>query len=398
MEHDKKIGILTLHSGYNEGGILQAFCLASNLQSSLINSRVEIIDHRYPNKVRAYGPVRDDKTRVMHDFVDSALPLSTKRFVSDDHMGTFQCIKDDYDAVVTGSDELWKLKYTKRYFGLLYEQKDPWCPPFPNVYWPDESIRIPKIAYAVSVGSTDWRIIPQKHTMRMKRILSQYSLLGVRDQRTMSFLEWLDANIADKAEWVPDPTFSIDLLSFVDRESLKQKLQRWGVDFNRPRICTVLRSSPELHDDIIKEVKKKGFQVVSLSLPNSIADVDLSHKGFTPLEWFGVFGLMDICITQRMHTCISCILQNTPFIAVDFYNNSLDDDTKMKDLMRSFDLLDYHYQVGKDSAGKFHEICENLINNRWPVTEIVQKRHFFHNRSKEFTEKIRMTLKDAVNT
>jgi hypothetical protein len=392
MHDASKVGILTLHSGYNEGAILQTFCIATNLQKNLPNRQVEIVDHRYQSKVRAYGPIRDDKTRVLSDFVDHSLPLSRKRFIADDHRDTFDFIRENYSAVITGSDELWKLKYSKRFLGLLHEQNNPWRPAFPNVYWMDESIGIPKIAYAVSIGQTDWRTIPKKHIKRMKRILSDYALLGVRDERTRSFLKWLDADIAGKAEWVPDPAFSTDIVSLVDKELLKQRLQEWGVDFGRPRICTVLRDSPELNDDIINVIKKKGFQVVSLSLPNSIADVDLSDKGFTPLEWFVVFGLMDFCISQRMHTCISCISQDTAFIAVDIYSNPMDDDTKVKDLMRSFNLLDYYYNVEKDRPEKFRAICEKILHTPWPVHEIAQKRVLFNNRSREFVQKIKAVL------
>jgi len=395
MKHNKRIGILTLHSGYNEGGILQAFCIASHLQSSIMNSTVEIIDHRYPNKVRAYGPVRDEKTKVLNDFVKQALPLSEKQFISDDHTTTFEFIKTNYDAVVTGSDELWKVKYAKRCFGLISEQKDPWCPAFPNVYWPDESMTIPKIAYAASIGKTDWQTIPLKHITKMKSILSHYALLGIRDQRTMSFLKWLDPNLAHKAEWVPDPAFSTDIVSFIDKDRLKQKLQQHGVNFNRPLICTVLEETPHINE-IIGMIKNKGYQVVGLTLPNQAADIALFDKGFTPLEWAGIFGFMDFCVSQRMHACISCILQDTPFIAVDFYSNPTDDDTKLKDLMRSFDLLDYHYQVGKDSPDKFRRICENLISEPWPLKKIAQKRLLFQNRSKEFTEKIQGILNDTI--
>jgi hypothetical protein len=396
MNNSNRIGILTLHSGYNEGAILQTFCIATNLQRNLADCKIEIVDHRYPSKVRAYGPARDDKTRVLNDFIDHSLPLSKIRFLADDHRDTFEFIRKNYSAVITGSDELWKLKYSRRFFGLLHEQKDPWRPAFPNVYWPDESIKIPKIAYAVSIGSTDWRNIPRKHLTRMKDILSDYTVVGIRDQRTMSFLKWLDTDVASKAEWVPDPTFSADIVSMIDKEMLKQRLQDWGVDFDRPRICIVLRDSPNINNEIINEIKKQGFQVVSLSLPNSTADVDLSAKGFTPLEWFGVIDLMDFCITQRMHTCISCILHDTPFVAVDFYDNSMDDDTKIKDLMRSFNLLDYYYSVEKDPFGKFQGIIENLLNNPWPVQEIEEKRILFNNRSKEFMCKITVILKDII--
>ena len=394
MNNDKKIGILTLHNGYNEGAILQAFCVATNLQRSLENSEVEIVDHRYRSKVSAYGPVRDDRTRALNDFINHSLPLCKREFLANDHRDTFEFIRENYNIVVTGSDELWKLNYTKRFFGLVSEQKDPWCPPFPNVYWPDESIKIPKIAYAASIGKTDWQTIPRKHVRLMKSILSHYTLLGIRDQRTMSFLEWLDPNIAAKAEWVPDPTFSIDILSLVDKEMLKQKLQQWGVDFGCPRICVVLGDDPNINK-VIKETKKRGFQIVGLSLPNGIADVELFDKGLTPLEWVGVFGLMDFCMSQRMHPCIFSILNNTPFIAMDsFYINSMDDDTKVKDLMRSFNLLDYYYNVEKDSLEKFRAICEKMLDAPWPVDEIAQKRRLFQERSKEFTDKIKGILNE----
>lgn len=392
MTHDKKIGILTLHSGYNEGAILQAFCLASNLQNNG-TSMVEIVDHRYPSKIKAYGPIRDEKTRWLDDFINHSLPLSKERFIADDYHATFKFIGKNYNAVVTGSDELWKFNYNKRFFGIISEQKNPWCPAFPNVYWPDESIEIPKIAYAASIGGSDWRVIPKKHIARMKRILSNYSLLGIRDQRTMSFLEWLDPVIASKAEWVPDPAFSIDILSLIDKEALKEKLQQWGVDFDRPRICIVLENTPNVNK-VIQEMKQRGFQIMALSLPNKTADVALFDKGLTPLEWVGVFGLMDFCISQRMHACISCILQGTPFIAVDFYSNPMDDDSKLKDLMQSFSLLDYYYKADNSSMGEFQLICERLFNELWPVNEIAEKRLLFNNRSKEFTNKIKGILSD----
>ncbi len=394
MNNDRQIGILTLHSGFNEGAILQAFCLALNLQCN-VTSRVEIVDHRYPSKVRAYGPIRNEKDRRLEDFINRSLPLSKQRFITDDHRATFRYINENYGALVTGSDELWKLKYSRRYFGLISEQKDPWCPAFPNVYWPDEDMKIPKIAYAASIGATDWRTLPGKHVKQIRKILSLYSLLGVRDRRTMSFLQWLDADTAGRTEWVPDPTFSIDILSLIDKEQLKQKLKQWGLDFDRPRVGLVLRDSLGLNE-VIPELKKRGFQIVGLSLPNRVSDVVLYDKGLTPLEWFGVFGLMDFCISQRMHACISCIMHNVPFAAVDFYSNPMDDDTKITDLMRAFGLLDYYHNAGKHPAERLREICENLVNKTWPVSEIAQKRLLFSNRSKEFTDKIKEVLKDTV--
>jgi hypothetical protein len=381
MTNGNRIGVLTLHSSYNEGAILQAFCIATNLQNSLPNSKVEIVDHRYPAKVRAYGPVHDDRTKVLRDFIDYSLPLSERQFLADDHVATFEFMREKYNVLITGSDEFWKLRYSRRFWGLLAEQKHPSHPAFPNVYWPDTTIRMPKIAYAASIGQTDWRTIPRRHIEKMRGILSDYTLLGIRDQRTLSFLKWLDPAIADRAEWVPDPTFSTDILSLIDTEMLKEKLQQWGVDFGRPRICIVLENCTKAN-------------LVGLSLSNRISDVELFDKGLSPLEWVGVFGLMDYCISQRMHACISCILNDTPFIGIDIGDDQMDYDTKLRDLMRSFDLLAYYYSDEKDSPEKLMEIIENLSSKPWQVGKIAQKRLLFRNRSREFTEKIKEILRD----
>lgn len=389
----KKIGILTLHSGFNEGAVLQSYCVASNLQNALSEGKVEIVDHRYPGKAIVYGAVRDDRTRTLSDFINHGLPLSEKRFESDDHTKTFDYIRENYDAVVTGSDELWKVSYTRRLLGLVTEQKSPWSPAFPNVYWADESIKVPKIAYAASIGQTDWTQIPRKHRERMRRILSDYRLLGIRDQRTMRFLEWLDPRIAYRAEWVPDPAFSIDILSGVDRASLKAKLERYGVDFSHARVGTVLADMMKT-GGTLERLKEKGFQIVSLTIPNKAADVVLFDKGFTPLEWVGIFGFMDFCISQRMHACISSILNDTPFVAVDFYNNPMDDDTKLKHLMRSFNLLDYYFN-GLEAESKFENICENLASSSWPRSGVSEKCAQFQARAREFTEKIKKEVHDG---
>lgn len=390
-----KIGILTLHSGFNEGAILQAFCLATNLQESFSGYKIEIVDHHYICKTKVYGPVKDEKTRVLNDFIGHSLSLSPRRFDAHGQGETFDFIKKRYCALVTGSDEVWKLKYSRKFLGLLSEQSDPWHPAFPNVYWADESIKIPKIAYAASVGQTNWNQIPMKHRRKMRSILSDYLLLGIRDSRTMSFLEWIDPKIVEKAEWVPDPSFSIDILSRVDRESLKVRLEQYGVDFSRPRVCTVLRDMRKTTGTIGK-MKEKGFQIVGLTVPNQLADVKLFDKGFTPLEWVAVFGFMDFCILQRMHACISSILNNTPFVAVDFYNNSLDSDTKLKDLMRSFNLMDYYFNGSEGTADEFESICNNMINTQWPFGEVKDRLTQFRNRSNEFTEKIKGTLDDVI--
>jgi len=392
----KNIGVLTLHCGYNEGAILQSFCVTEHLRSAIPGATVEIVDHRYLSTRQAYGhwQPRDEREKALGDFIDHSLPLSGRRFESDDHVPTYEYVAGNYDALVTGSDELWKVHYTSRLLGLKREQIDPWCPAFPNAYWADESLHIPKIAYAASIGKTDWRSIPRKHRMKMKAILQDYALLGIRDRRTMQFLEWLDAGIAGRAEWVPDPTFSVDILSRVDKDALRRKLEGFGVNFNQPRVGTVVDDSP-LTNTVLQELKQKGYQIVAITLPNRSADVALYNQALTPLEWAATFGLMDFCVSLRMHACIFSILNGTPFIAVDFYQNNSDSDSKLKHLLESLGLDDFYCVGDLGWLERLRRMCADIIEGRWPSGTVAEKRAMFRSRSREFAEKIRGVISNG---
>lgn len=387
------VGILTLHSGFNEGAILQAYCLASSLAGALPESRVEIIDQRYPSKIRIHGVPGNKRTQALQDFIDRRLPLSAERFVTHSRRRAFRYVLSRCNAVITGSDELWKLHYEKACLGLLRRQKDPYCPAFPNVYWFESGNKIPVIAYAPSIGMTDWRSIPRRHVHRMRRCLEQYALLSYRDERTHDFLAWLDPGLADRAEWVPDPTFAVDVLAHVERERLKRKLQRVGVDFSGPRVCTLVRQRTPWLTRFTWSLKKKGYQVISLSYANPAADVDLSREDLSPLEWMAVPGLMDFCIAGVMHGCIACILNDTPFIAIDPYLNAMGQPSKIRSLIGHFHLQDFYLESRAESELLLPVRWQALKAGGWPSGIVADVRASFMRRSAEYRCKIQDLLK-----
>ncbi len=387
-----KIGILTLHAGINEGAMLQAWSLVENLRNALPGAEVEIVDHRYLTKQRkTYGAMpRTDRTEALEAFLEERLPLSSRRFVTDDHRETLEYINQSYDALVVGSDEVWKLHYRRRFGGLITVQDNPWQPPFPNVYWPDQSVKICKVSYAASVGNMDWLRIPRRHASHIREILDGFSLLGVRDRRARDFLRWLYPEGPDRAEWVPDPTFSVDLLGLVDRDRLKAKLEAFGVDFSRPRLGIVLwdRRWKRLLARGVQLFRDEGYQVVGMSMENQMADVELFSRGLSPLEWLATFGCFDRCLLQRMHPVIACLLNGTPFAVVDFYRNTLSEMTKLTDLLTSFDLLDYYYYWWWRSEEQFLGNCERLLREPWPAARVAGTVQRFRSRSAEFTSRL----------
>ncbi len=382
-----RIGILTYHSSLNDGAILQAYCLSAALKERMGGAEVEVVDYRHPGEREAYGPVDDDRKEALADFVNETLPLSPRRFEDISPRGVHEFIANRYDMLVVGSDEVWRLEYRSRFGGLFVERGSAWTPPFPNAFWPNGCVGIRKATYAVSVGGTDWRLIPRGDRKQMREILGGFSVIGVRDSRTRSFLRWLDPALEGRAEWVPDPTFALEWLPKVDRESVRRKLESAGVDFGRPRLAVVLMDSPWL-ERIVDDFRKKGFQIVGLSIPNRFSDVELFREGLTPLEWACTFGLMDACLTQRMHPSICSILAGTPVAVLDFYGNTRDDQSKLSDLMRTFGLLENYYRYDKKrcSFEQMLATCRRLTEAPWPKEKVENVTKDLQRRAREFID------------
>src|SRR5262249_10538697 len=142
-----------------------------------------------------------------------------------------------------------------------------------------------------------------------------FAAIGVRDATTEAFVRWLEPSL--EPEWVPDPTFSANLLADVDREKLRRKLESFGVDFSRPR-AGLVAGNREATAFAAHKFRALGYKTVGFSIPNGVSDVELfGAADLSPIEWAAALGEMDLCLTERMHGCIFCILGDTPFIGID---------------------------------------------------------------------------------
>ena len=103
MSKQGKVGIVTLHYGFNEGAILQAYCLSRAIASLGSGWPVEVIDHRYPSKVAAYGAATTGRTRSLASAIEKWLPLSRQRFAISEEKATFDYINSNYSSVVVGA-------------------------------------------------------------------------------------------------------------------------------------------------------------------------------------------------------------------------------------------------------------------------------------------------------
>lgn len=369
------IGILTLHTGYNEGAVLQALAL-SRLIEATTDETVEILDHQYPVRMnRGYGPADTPRKQSIAAFAETRLALSPRRF-EDDHRPTWRYAAERYKALVVGSDEVWKVNYRARLRGLIHVQSDPMAPPYPNVYWPDASAGPVRVAYAATIGAkTVWKRIPERRRRQMAETLSGFHALGLRDERTQAFLKWVSPETAVRAGRVPDPTLGFNLLDEKRREPVRKKLEALGVDFSRPR-AVVIADTNEALGETLAALRRRGVQTVALSYACEGAELDLSKADIDPLEWADAIGMFDLAISERMHGCIFSLLNGTPLLALDSRPRTLGFATKNEELIDRFGLQEFFFPLHDSERATPENLtaaANRLLDGAWPAEAVTRK-------------------------
>lgn len=355
-----RIGILTFHKSYNYGAFMQCYSLVKKIESDFPNVDVEVIDYTTQSIIKNYdlsiygyligdnftkefGPVVKmkkfisrflelisghssiSKMKVRNNHFKKAwsfLPLSKHEIVSDDYHKLSDKIKDEYDAVIVGSDAVWNWNVRG----------------FPNAYFLNNVIGAKKLSYAASSYGQDYTAVTENQRTYLKEAWSKYSYIGVRDSPTENFLKSVNNNLQVSRNC--DPTVLLDMDKIpVEMETIEKKLIKAGINPDRP-IIGIMGS-----DWITKEVKSlfgSDYQIVSVYKPNRYADAFLYD--LTPFEWAKVFSLFTITFTHFFHGTLLSLKNLTPTIPIEPTSNySSKFDTKIIDLLKRTDLLDCHF-------------------------------------------------------
>lgn len=356
-----RIGIATLHYGFNEGAILQAYCLSAAISELPTVTSAHIIDQRYPGKVQAYGPPNTPRLHALADAIDTWLPLTTQRFHEENERSALRALRTSYDFMVVGSDQVWGMRFRRRLWPLPCKQPGGFHPPIPNIYFPDADAARHRIAYAPSVGASDYRAMPRGCRENIRERLGSFRSLSARDARTLRFLEWLHPDLRQRAILVPDPTRIYNILSEPTSTEVRQKLEDLGIDFSRKRIAVVANGGSAIQDYVAQR-KRRDTQIIGLSYHCPGVDIDLCNADLSPIEWAHAFKHFDLCVTERMHASIFCTLNKTPVIAVDINDNVERSSTKLTEFFE--DIQHPSFCLPKNTA------CRNDIEQLEAAVEM----------------------------
>lgn len=146
-----KIGILTYHSSHNYCAFLQAYALCKAIKENtgndteIINFSMEKAEEQNRCISKSHGHNFRNKRFLQKRYQMFEISseryhtLSGMRFVSDNPAAFAEWVNGRYDAIVVGSDEIWKLD---GYRG------------FPTSYWLPGVTGCKKLSYPVKIKNT----------------------------------------------------------------------------------------------------------------------------------------------------------------------------------------------------------------------------------------------------
>ncbi|WP_081461298.1 polysaccharide pyruvyl transferase family protein [Halalkalicoccus jeotgali] len=346
-----RIGILTFSNNENRGALLQAYCVKQLLEQEIEGSTVSVVDYRTKSKERsrrfnifAKHPKklptllnRIQDFRICENFAQNTLFEDTDQLITNDHGEAVSWLEEkNYDLIITGSDEVWKIR-SKREGIHKYTRPNR---PFPNLYFLDPSLSATTASYAASSNTTIPDRLNKYERKTMERHISAIDFVSVRDHHTKELLS--DFGIKNVRK-VPDPTLTVDIPI---RSNSSRILKKNGIDVDKP----VLNVHSEEHPAIrraCKYYKNKGYQIIS-TRSSPYADINMMGK-VDPFEYYSLYNLCDLVLTTSLHSTIFSLKNGTPFVTIDTNEIYRDIESKTHSLLRDFELLERHVPVSSHS-------------------------------------------------
>ena len=331
-----RIGILTLPLHTNYGGILQAYALQTVLER--MGHEVEVLNAlpsfaipiywKYPLRWIKKWLVDDDiivaretRERKEYPVISKEIEKFKKQRI---HLRVLSCLSDikegDYDAIVVGSDQIWRPLYFKPM----------WKSEMANAFLEfTKKWNIKRIAYAASFGVDIWEFTNEE-TIRCKAMAKLFDGVTVREKSGIDLCrKYLNIPVIQAL----DPTALLSVKDYI--ELFKDTPQK----NNREMLCYILDKDlqkQQLISQIAKERKLTSFLV------------DCSHlKKTTPVgerilpsieDWLQGFYNAEFVVTDSFHACVFSILFKKPFIAIGNTKRGM---CRFSSLLNMFGLNDH---------------------------------------------------------
>lgn len=310
-----KVAIMTQPLGKNYGGIIQAWALQQVLRNA---GHIPVtIDRQYDAKGVAYKTARLGK-RVMKKILGQwSVPLNfeshfpellqhTHAFI-DQHISMSELVdsktklrkhfqREQYDAVIVGSDQTWRPKYSPNIYNYFLDFLS--------------SKNIKRLAYASSFGVDEWEFTKEQ-TNRCASLIEKFEAISVREKSGVALC---DKYFGVEASHVLDPTLLLTKESY-------EVLYRDGGIPERNGIYTYILDKDHWKELVVKTASQVLDKPLYSNQPkrniSSLSSSNLSDYIMPSLEgWLKGFADADFVITDSFHGTVFSIIFNKPFISL----------------------------------------------------------------------------------
>ncbi len=312
-----RIGILTLPPHTNYGGILQAYALQTILERMGHEVRIIYsprshalplfrIPFAYSKRIfRKY--VLGKKIAINQERINRQNKLTlqtyTRSFVNEYlHLKHYPCLEhvkeNDFDAIVVGSDQIWRSRYIK---ALITDKVENAFLYFTNGW------NIKRIAYAASFGIDSWEYT-RRQTCKCKKGISLFNAISVRE---LSGEALCREKLNVEAQIVLDPTLLLsknDYINLIKDSSYK---------IDGEIMSYVLDENENIHNITDLLSRKTGWHYFRSNKQVNDKSIPVQERIQPPVENFLV-GFRDarFVITDSFHACVFSIIFNKPFLVI----------------------------------------------------------------------------------
>lgn len=326
-----RIGILTLPLHTNYGGILQAYALQTVLER--MGHEVEVFSNNAPIPItnnfrhRYLHPLKMIILAILckkQKTVD--IEINTRKFINthihERGLVSFSDInKDDYDAIIVGSDQIWRYLYFHLSWG--------WETPMENAFLSftkDWDIR--RIAYAASFGMENVSEYPKDVIAKCANLLSKFNGVSVREK---SGVDICAKDFGVDAKCLVDPTMLLTSCAY-----LKLLSEKYDVKPRNELMSYILDETPA-KDRLRQYLARKNNW--SINIANGKVEDDsfpVDERIQPPVEnWLSSFARASFVFTDSFHACVFSILFHRQFVVIGNKERGL---ARFRSLLRVFGL------------------------------------------------------------
>lgn len=360
-----RIGILTLPSHANYGGILQTYALQTVLENLGHNV---IVFHKNVDGVRKISakvyPFVLLKRFLRKCFINhsvivlleskrrreaSIITRNTDGFITKYiHTNQVTALKEispvGLDAIVVGSDQIWRPNYVE----LM------WKADIQDAFLKfSKKWDIKRVAYAVSFGVDIWQY-SNEETLECKNLVQLFDAVSVRETSALKLC--LD-NLDIEARIVLDPTLLLDANDYL-------KLIRESNDTydTEELFIYILDETKEKRDLIAKVSDDLGIAPHKIVLNNCDFSVPVERRIIPPVEqWLKGFYDAKFVVTDSFHGCVFSIIFRKPFVAIGNASRGM---SRFMSLLGLFNL-EHHLLSCADEYSSFSSYALPLgLDNR----------------------------------